>query len=117
MTLPLDKEILAAAYDFLRTTPPFRTWNLPEAEDVKFKVVRTRRNYGRYLLANGTHTIEVSSGAVGHTTTLMTTLAHEMIHLHEWHANANRTGGEHTAAFKKWAAQVCRVHGFDPKWF
>jgi hypothetical protein len=44
-------------------------------------------------------------------------IGHEMIHVHEEHAKACREDVEHSAAFKKWAQQVCKVHGFDLKRF
>jgi len=34
MTLPLTPATLTAAYEFLRTTPPFKGWKLPHADEV-----------------------------------------------------------------------------------
>lgn len=118
MTLPLTVEMLEAAYEFLRTTPPFNEWNLPEPDDMLFRVIRSRSHLGFYRKRRGgPHTIEISSGTVGHTNNLLMTMAHEMIHLHEGRTGADRGKGEHSAAFKKWAAQTCAIHGFDPKFF
>lgn len=111
MTLRLTPDILRAAYDYLRETRPFCNWNLPEGEDVKFKVVRNRL-YGYSV--DFKQEIAVSTYRVGRTDILMETLAHEMIHLH-----LDRFGvkSQHGKAFHKAAAQVCREHGFDPKRF
>ena len=38
MTIKLNRDTIAAAYDLVRTLPPFDKWNLPEAEDVKFAI-------------------------------------------------------------------------------
>lgn len=120
MTLPLTSEMMVAAYEYLRITPPFDKWNMPEAEDVLFKVARTRHKQGWYQWDGKRHTITGSQGKVGYTLTLIVLMAHEMIHLHleetgmESRARSNDT---HNAAFRKFAAQVCKVHGFDPKAF
>lgn len=117
MTLHITPEILQHAYDYLRSTPPFRSWNMPEAEDVLFKVGRSHDTRGVYRLVDGKHTITISQRCIGRTSSLMEILAHEMIHLHEEATGMCRPGVEHTAAFHKIAARVCRIHGFDPKLF
>lgn len=117
MTLPLTTEALRAAYDLLNATPPFSRWNLPDGEDIEFKVVRDPRCYGWYQRRRGRHVIAVSRRMVGYTSTLLRTMAHEMVHVHEGHTGVDKARVEHSAAFRKWAAQVCRVHGFDPRDF
>ena len=120
MTLPLTSEMLAAAYDYLCCTPPFSRWNMPASEDVKFIVGKMTDSYALYQWDGNKHTITVSINAVAYTNTLMDTIAHEMIHLH-LHATkmeSKRSGPRyHNAAFRKFAAQVCKYHGFDPKAF
>lgn len=120
MTLPLSKEVLAAAYDYLSVCEPFRRWNLPDSEDVLFRVGKFRGDFATYRWDGKQHTITVSSNAIAHTETLFRYMAHEVIHLHlEETGMESRTGGTdtHNAAFRKFAAQVCRYHGFDPKAF
>jgi hypothetical protein len=112
--------MLAAAYDFLRSAPPFSKWNLPEAEDIDFKVSRRPSEFGRYQRVGDRHTISMSAASIGQTATLMRYLAHECIHLHlELTGMESRSGGPntHNVAFRKLAAQVCKIHGFDPKAF
>lgn len=119
MPLPLTKEMLATSYDYLVTTPPFSRWNLPDSEDVSFKVTKSKEHYARYVW-DGTHCIEVSAAAVGHTATLMEKMAHEIIHLHlrlTGMESRSRDPNVHNAAFRKFAAIVCKVHGFDSKSF
>ena len=47
MTLRLTPDMLAAAYDFLRTTVPFSRWRLPEADD-KYEENEARRDAGQH---------------------------------------------------------------------
>lgn len=117
MTLPLHPEMLAAAYDYLRTTPPFSRWKLPTSSEVKFRVVKDPTVRGWYNTRNGKHIIAISSGCVGFTSNLIETMAHEMVHLHQRSANLETRDVQHNAAFKKLSERVCRFHGFDPKLF
>ena len=114
--LSLTPHTLATAYKFLNSTPPFREWNLPEASDVLFTVVRDPTLRGWYKRIKGKHVIGISSNVIGHTNSLMLVMAHEMIHVYEAHVGIC-TRGEHSAAFRKLAQRVCDVHGFDPKLF
>lgn len=121
MTLPLTKEILRAAYDYLASTPPFKRWNLPEGEDVDFKLIHVKGSlaplrWAWYAKVNGKHTIAISAARTGYTQSLMVLLAHEMIHLHEQQSGM-ATANQHTKVFWKLAARVCKIHGFDPKSF
>lgn len=117
MTLPLNPETLKAAYIFLNETPPFNKWNLPDADEIRFKVVRSEANQGWHTFDGKRHLIAVSSNAIGHTFSLIALMAHEIVHVHENNSGICRADVEHSAAFWKWAEQVCRIHGFDPKTF
>jgi hypothetical protein len=113
MTLLITQATLIAAYDLLRTTSPFVGWKLPDAHAIDFAVIRDRTNYGD---CDG-ETIRVSSGRHGHLSTLLATVAHEMIHLHQMRYKLETPNTEHNADFRRRAARVCRLHGFDPKVF
>lgn len=118
MTLPITPENLRGCYDFLNECDPFRRWNLPDGDEVRFIVTRSKVNAGRHWVdASGRHNIEISKNLTGHTSNLVALMAHEMIHAHERQNRASSGCGEHGAAFKRYAAVVCRVHGFDPKYF
>lgn len=117
MTLPLNREVLQGAYDYLRATEPFCRWNLPDGEDISFKVIRSLVDRGQYYRVDGKHTISISSSCIGRSSSLMEIMAHEMIHLHEREARFDRADVEHTRAFKKLALRVCAIHGFDSKLF
>lgn len=120
MSLPLTPEMLSAAYEFLRKTPPFVRMKLPPAEVVKFVVGKFKQDYASYRWDGNQHCIAMSENAIGQTATLMRCMAHEMIHLYlEENRLESRRGGEdtHNAAFRKFAAQACKFHGFDLKAF
>ena len=117
VTLLLNHEILAAAYDYLRATPPFRDWNLPESEDVKFVVTRSTSTAGTHSIKDGKDVICVSSGCIGRTLSLVELMAHEMIHMHQRVVCMESRGVEHNAAFKKLVLRVSKIHGFDPMLF
>ena len=115
MTISLSPDMLRAAYDFLNETSPFNKWNLPDGEEIEFRVVRSRDKYAYHDLDGGKQTIAFSSLTVGHTATLIRVMAHEMVHVHERRQSPSATG--HSRAFVRWSAQVCKCHGFDPKEF
>jgi len=112
--LRLTPDMLASAYDFLRTTAPFRGWKLPDSDDVSFHVVRDPKMFADFGMENGQPVIRVSEAKNGHVATLLSTMAHEMCHLRQQLIGDR---GHHTAAFKRMAASVCRAHGFDLKTF
>ena len=116
MSGAVTPEILEAAYEFLRTTPPFKRWKLPHADDIAFKVTRTRDRFGEFENTDPP-TIAVSEYMNGHTQTLLATLAHEMVHLHHHLKHKDRSDVEHGTQFKRDAARVCRHHGWDAKAF
>lgn len=116
MTLQLTPDLLAAGYDFLRETAPFKGWRLPESDELGFHVVRDPRIHADFGVENGVPVIRVSENGAGHTATVLAALAHEMIHLHQQRRKLDR-GGEHNADFHRRAARVCAAHGFDIKTF
>lgn len=116
MTLKLTPELLQVTYDLLSLTRPFNKWNLPDSSDIIFKVAKSRREHGWFSAGpDGRMEIVASSALTGHMVTLLGTMAHEKIHLHQY-----RTGMpiNHGPAFKKLAQEVCKYHrDFDPKAF
>jgi hypothetical protein len=104
--------MLAGCYDFLRTTPPYRRWKLPEAEQVAFNVTRHPRFHASHQ-GGPTCVIEVSSASVGHTATLIWVMGHEMLHLHQYIAGFETPRAMHNADFRRKAEAACRYHGWD----
>ena len=116
MTLRITEDLLRSTYDMLNCCGPFTEWNLPDGEDVRFIVSRSREHYGQYGLWGGKHFIEVSSAKCGHLTTVIYTVAHEMCHL-TIEEQGLRDSAKHGPAFRKLAARVSAHLGFDPKMF
>ena len=120
----LTPEMLEATYELLRTTPPFRRWKLPEADDVEFHVTRHRVLSGQYTYLRSKkrvlwHRIEISTTCNKNLRDMMETMAHEMCHIRQRTADraAKTRTLTHGRAFKRLAALVCRHHGFNPKTF
>jgi hypothetical protein len=119
MALHLTPEMLAAAYEYLRTTPPFRRWGLPEADEIEFvvtQVLKPQAAYEKYRHVNE-HRISVSNARIGTSANLIDVMAHEMIHLYQEIKKTTTGNTEHNAEFDRLAKLVCRHHGFDPKNF
>jgi len=114
MTLRITPDMLAAAYDFLRTTQPFKAWKLPDSDDIGFHVVIDPKMFADFGVEDGIPLIRVSSSKNGHTTTLLASVAHEVIHLRQ-HLTGDRE--VHGPRFKRVAVRICAIHGFDPKSF
>lgn len=117
--LTLTPEVCEAAYEYLRATHPFNRWNMPEGEDVRFRVTRSKKVFASYCWNGEKHEVGMSAASIGHTRTLMEAMAHEMIHMHLEQTGIESYGHDsiHNAAFRKYAKQVCDHHGFDEKSF
>lgn len=118
--LHLTPDALENAYEYLRTTLPFRRMDLPHADNLVFRVMSARDRFGHFRGRIKTkpelNEIGVSQRAVHSTDILMATMAHEMIHLYQ-HEKGGCTRGVHNAQFRRIAARACRIHGFDPETF
>ncbi len=114
MSLPITSALVRAAYEYLRHTPPFSNWRMPPGESVHFRVTHSIKVQGAHQLDGDVHTVWVSSRRTGHTDTLMSLMAHEMVHM-----VCDKAGvrSEHGAEFRRRADLVCRYHGWDPKHF
>jgi len=120
--LTLTPQMLESAYEYLRLTPPFRGWDLPESDAISFRVLGARDRFGHFRGrhrraegADGFSEIAISAGLVRSTALLMATMAHEMIHLYQDETGTAR--GHHNPQFHKLARRVCAAHGFDYETF
>lgn len=114
MKLSLTPRMLEAAYEYLRCTLPFRRWKLPDGEKIEFWVTACKGRYGYLENTGEVVRIAVSATRVESTTDLITTMAHEMIHLRE---NCLGKQPAHGRRFQSMADRVCRIHGFDRETF
>jgi len=117
VTLKLTPERLASVYEMLRAFQPFCWWRLPPASDVKFHVARTRKRHALWWIEGDTHHIEISATKHGWLSSLVETMAHEMIHVRQRVAKTETRGVEHNAEFMRIYPRVCARLGFDPGQF
>jgi hypothetical protein len=120
MAIRLTPDLMEGAYEFLRLTPPFKSWHLPHADEVEFVVSRHRTHVGYHRGVRRkmrSHEIGISEVCVGHTNTLLRTMAHEMIHQYQQRARTETANTEHNADFLRLAKSVCRYHGWDEREF
>jgi hypothetical protein len=118
--LVLTPELLAAAYRLLHCSRPFCDWNLPEHDDLTFRVAKTSQWFARFVRwSDGSRGILVSGSCVGTLQTLLVYMAHEMIHLHldELGYDKNVPTNRHSARFRALAKEACEIHRFDYKAF
>jgi hypothetical protein len=114
MILPLNKEMIAAAYSYLRETKPFNTWDIPEASEITFGIQKRRDRHAHYQFKkNSGHHIVISSHLVGSHINLLATLSHEMIHLYMNLSGALDMRSPHGKDFQKLADRICKIHNFD----
>lgn len=114
MSLQLTPAMLVTAYEFFRTTKPYKRWKLPHSDVVEFHITRHVDRHGDCSDVKGGPRIRISSRTTFWTDKFLKTMAHEMIHLH-----LHRIDGrlKHGPEFKRCALEVCTYHGFDPKQF
>lgn len=111
--LRLTPDMLEAAYELLRTTPPFKGWRLPSADDVEFHVTRHQNRYADYEFdkLRKVHIVRVSQVKNVRLDKLLETLAHEMIHMRQF--LSGKREADHGALFQREANRICNTHGFD----
>ena len=112
MNLSLTPDMIAAAYELLRTTPPFRRWKLPPAEEVEFRVGAYETHFADHCVKKHQHIITVSYKTCKQLATLLPAIAHEMIHVRQAEIGTH-FGTQHGYHFQRMADSVCRHHGFD----
>lgn len=115
MTLPLTPHMLASAYEYLRTTPPFARWKLPHADEVEFSVTRHRDREGDHCTYKYTdaHVIRASTYYIKTTDALMQVIAHEMLHALQHYRKTTPKNRGHNAEFKRLSARICAIHGWN----
>jgi hypothetical protein len=95
---------------------PFSKWKMPLPEEIEFQVIEDQEVLGAYLYDTGeeyAHTITISSACCGHLYTVLTTLAHECIHM-SFHNQRGDKWAHHGKEFKVRCKMVANELGFDP---
>jgi hypothetical protein len=112
----LTPDILKNLYASLYCCYPYTKWKMPLPEEIKFVVTADPETMGTYLYDTGEdyeHTITVSAARCGQLYTVMTTLAHECVHM----SFSNQRGDKwasHGPAFRTRCKMVGHELGFDP---
>lgn len=112
-------EMMAAAYDLLKTAKPWASLKLPDSDDLGFRVTRHKDRYGHFRPRpnkRGFHEFVVSAAKVTSLSLLLETMGHEMLHLHQ-EQSGTATSVQHNPRFLRLAKTACAVNGFDPKTF
>ncbi len=116
MSLHITPEIIRTAYEYLRSTMPFKRWKLPIADEVEIRVIIHKTLLGQWCKTSH-HIIKINNKYIGTTLNLLQTIAHEMIHIAQDIAKKDSKNIEHNKDFYRRLSLVAKYHGFDPKWF
>lgn len=111
--VPLTPSRLGAIYTMLLEFPPFNRWKMPKPKDVEFKVLTKKDRFGDWTHDGGLHIIRVSKPKHGHLVNVIGTVAHEMVHLHQYETGTFDDGNPHNETFHEIARQICERFGFD----
>lgn len=110
----LSSSILRNFYSSLYLCDPFIKWNLPLPEEIRFKVVDDMDTLGTYLHDPSDdeyqHTITISRARCAFLSTVLSTLAHEMIHLSRYRTDK---WNYHDKMFRARATKVGKELGLD----
>lgn len=112
LVIHITPDLMAAAYELLRLSAPFRSWKLPHPDEVKFGVIAHKDRYGDHRHWRNVHEIRMSVHKIGSLLTLLKTMGHEMIHQKQV-IDGTATRAEHNEAFESLAKLVCKRHCWD----
>jgi len=90
---------------------------LPHSEEIAFRVIKTKKVYAQMSYKQRKYLIEVSEAKCGRHETLLSTLAHEAVHMFTHSACFMNRRNFHDKAFWLLADEVCAVNEFDRKLF
>lgn len=114
--LHITPDIVEAAYELLRLTPPFKGWRLPDGDDVVFHAVLIKGPHkgcqGEHWFDGKQHHIRINPKRHHTLASLLMTLAHEVVHMREATMKL-RADVMHGREFQHMAKAVCDKHGFD----
>ena len=113
--MKLNSEVARHAYASLSCLYPFTKWKMPLPEEIEFLIVLDKDTMGTYTYDTGgdyEHTITISSARCGHYYTMLTTLAHEMVHM-SFHRLKGDKWLHHSAEFRRRCKIVAFEMGFD----
>lgn len=114
--MKITPEIVSNLYASLYCCYPFSKWKLPYPEEIDFQITYDPEVMGTYLYdteEDYEHQITISSARCGHLMTVITTLAHEMVHMSFYRRKGDKWT-QHGPEFRKRCHMVGLELGFDP---
>jgi len=117
MSLHMTPELLEQTYILCAETPPIKGWNIPDPDEIIFKVLSTKERLGHFRAGvnGGLHEIAVSNSNVGTLDMLIRTMLHEICHLEDFRRTG--CGTNHGRGFTSLAKEVCKHHSLAVKGF
>ena len=112
MSAWITDKTIKSMYSLLRSMPPFNRWNLPPAYKIKFKVVHDLPLLGHMHMKP--FKMEIGTKHQEHFESVLTTVAHEMVHLSLF-IDGCPSFNQHRKAFRMKTAQIGDLYGFDRK--
>ena len=113
--MKLTSEVVKNLYASLYCCYPFTKWKMPLPEEIDFVVTSDPETMGTYLYDTGEdyeHTVTISSARCGHYYTVITTLAHEMVHM-SFHRQEGAKWTQHGKPFRTRCLMVASELGLD----
>ena len=113
--MKLNPEIVRNAYASLSCAYPFTKWSMPLPEEIDFQIVHDTELMGSYMLDTGEdfeHTITISSARCAFYMTMLSTLAHEMVHC-SFHRQKGDKWLHHGKEFRRRCTLVGKSLGLD----
>ena len=113
MSIKIDHVIVEQCYELLRTTPPFKRWKLPHADELIIHIVGSKEIFGYVNRGrSGEFILKISQHNHRTLESLLRTVGHEMVHMREFLTGV-RADVHHGARYHKLADQVCKFHQWD----
>jgi hypothetical protein len=112
----ITPEAVRHLYSSLIVTYPFTKWPMPLPETVDFQILHDAELMGSYLYCDSDdfeHTVTISSARCGHLYSVLTTLAHECVHMSFYRQKGDKWL-QHGKSFRTRCKMVATELGFDP---
>lgn len=112
--MKITPRILECIYLMLASTEVFAKWDMPPSELIKFEIVDDYSVMATYQYDESEkypHVISISKARCGHLSTLISSMAHEMVHCSRWESGKWTL---HDSVFKSRKMKVARSLGIDP---
>jgi len=117
MSIALHQSMPESAYKLLSLTRPFHRWKMPPSSALRFVVCKYTPNVGELEFDGSNITLRVSQTRNGQLSSLLITVAHEMLHLRLLKMGLANWEQHDTKAWKRGVNLICSAHGWDSKCF